>query len=121
MSLTNGTRTLIRGKRRIHPYMFEPSHSLFRVDRIHHLFSLVIAMKPSPDWFLGVTRFELCTELGWLDEHELPLYPWDAGTLDGISYEVLTKSFNFEILIYVCIFWISSKVVHMLRLYSHAN
>lgn len=93
MSLTNGTRTLIRGKRHVHPYMFEPSHSLFRVDRTHHLFSLVIAMKPSPDWFLGVTRFELCTELGWLEEHELPLYPWDAGTLDGISYEVRAKSF----------------------------
>ncbi|XP_046971831.1 spondin-2-like isoform X1 [Vanessa cardui] len=92
MSVHNGTRTLIRGKRRDHPYMFEPSHSLFRVDRIHHLFSLVIAMKPSPDWFLGVTRFELCTELGWLESHELPLYPWDAGTMDGISYESATSS-----------------------------
>ncbi|CAH0731810.1 unnamed protein product, partial [Brenthis ino] len=86
-----GTRTLIRGKRREHPYMSEPSHSLFRVDRKHHLFSLVIAMKPSPDWFLGVTRFELCTKEGWLEESEIPLYPWDAGTMDGISYESQTS------------------------------
>lgn len=83
-----GTRTLIRGKRREHPYMSEPSHSLFRVDRKHHLFSVLIAMKPSPDWFLGVSRFELCTHTGWLEDKEIPLYPWDAGTLDGISYEV---------------------------------
>ncbi|XP_041982672.1 spondin-2-like [Aricia agestis] len=91
MSLTNGTRTLIRGRRRHHPDMFEPSHSLFRVDRIHHLFSVLVAMKPSPDWFLGATKFELCTDLGWLEESEIPLYPWDAGTMDGISYESPTS------------------------------
>ncbi|CAG5051503.1 unnamed protein product [Parnassius apollo] len=87
MSTTGGTRTLIRGKRRHHPEMFEPSHSLFRADSIHHLFSIAVAMKPSPDWFLGASRFELCTPFGWLDEHEMPLYPWDAGTMDGVSYE----------------------------------
>ncbi|XP_032522595.2 spondin-2-like isoform X1 [Danaus plexippus] len=87
MSKENGTRTLIRGKRRRHPHMFEPAHSLFRVDRVHHLFSLVVAMKPSPDWFLGVYNFELCTKEGWLEDYEIPLYPWDAGTMDGVSYE----------------------------------
>ncbi|XP_045504403.1 spondin-2-like [Colias croceus] len=87
MSPQNGTRTLIRGKRRYHPYMWEPSHSLFRVDKVHHLFSVLVAMKPSPDWFLGATRFELCTDVGWLETSEIPLYPWDAGTVDGISYE----------------------------------
>ncbi|CAK1545530.1 unnamed protein product [Leptosia nina] len=87
MSPQNGTRTLIIGTRRYHPYMSEPSHSLFRVDRIHHLFSMVVAMKPSPDWFLGASRFELCTNVGWLEQSEIPLFPWDAGTMDGISYE----------------------------------
>ncbi|XP_068619926.1 spondin-2-like [Battus philenor] len=87
MSPTGGTRTLIRGKRRHHPEMFEPSHALFRADSTHHMFSIAVAMKPSPDWFLGASRFELCTPFGWLKEHEMPLYPWDAGTMDGVSYE----------------------------------
>ncbi|CAH2054338.1 unnamed protein product, partial [Iphiclides podalirius] len=87
MSQTGGTRTLIRGRRRHHPEMSEPSHALFRADSIHHMFSIAVAMKPSPDWFLGASRFELCTPLGWLKEHEMPLYPWDAGTMDGVSYE----------------------------------
>ncbi|CAH0677923.1 unnamed protein product [Spodoptera exigua] len=87
MGERSGTRTLIRGKRRHHPYMSEPSHALFRVDRFHHLFSIAVGMRPSPDWFLGTSKFELCTDEGWLEEEEIPLYPWDAGTMDGISYE----------------------------------
>ncbi|XP_059051805.1 spondin-2-like [Achroia grisella] len=87
MSKDNGTRTLIRGKRRHHPYMTEPSMALFRADRIHHLFSIAVAMRPSPDWFLGTSRFELCTKAGWLENYEIPLFPWDAGTMDGVSYE----------------------------------
>ncbi|KAM3962091.1 spondin-2 [Aphomia sociella] len=87
MSLNEGTRTLIRGKRRHHPNMFEPSHALFRVDRKHHLFSIAVAMRPSPDWFLGTSSFELCTAAGWLEKAEIPLFPWDAGTMNGVSYE----------------------------------
>lgn len=88
MSEKGGTRTLIRGKQRRHPDMHKWSHALFRVDRIHHLFTIVVAMRPSPDWFLGTKKFELCTSEGWLKYHELPLYPWDAGVMDGVSYEV---------------------------------
>lgn len=96
MSATGGTRTLIRGKRRHHPEMFEPSYALFRADSIHHMFSVVVAIKPSTDWFLGASRFELCTRYGWLKEYKMPLYPWDAGTMDGVSYEVkLTFIFYF--------------------------
>ncbi|KAL0818916.1 hypothetical protein ABMA28_008224 [Loxostege sticticalis] len=87
MNEKSGTRTLIRGKKRHHPYMFEPSHSLFRVDRFHHRFSMVVGMRPSPDWFLGTTHFELCTLGGWMESAEIPMYPWDAGTMDGVSYE----------------------------------
>lgn len=68
--------------------MFEPSQALFRVDPLHHLFSLVIAFKPSPDWFLGAHQFDLCDKEEWVNYFELPLYPWDAGTKDGVSYEV---------------------------------
>ncbi|PZC74185.1 hypothetical protein B5X24_HaOG208211 [Helicoverpa armigera] len=87
MAPTTGTRTLIRGKRRHHPYMSEASHALFRVDRFHHLFSIAVGMRPSPDWFLGTSQFELCTEDGWVEEEQIPLFPWDAGTMDGVSYE----------------------------------
>lgn len=95
MGETNGTRTLIRGKRRHHPYMSEPSHALFRVDRYHHMFSIVVGMRPSPDWFLGTSKFELCTKDGWYEGSTIPLYPWDAGTMDGDSYEVSIRRRKF--------------------------
>lgn len=66
-----------------------PTYAFFRADKNNHLISTAIALHPSPDWFLGVTRFELCTEdNNWLTERELNLYPWDAGTDNGVSYEV---------------------------------
>ncbi|KAJ2954732.1 hypothetical protein O0L34_g3036 [Tuta absoluta] len=80
-------RTLIRGKMHKHPQMSEPSHALFRVNKDHHVFSLVVAIKPSPDWFLGVSRYELCGDNGWLPYHKMPLFPYDAGTKNGVSYE----------------------------------
>lgn len=91
MEVRSGTRTLIRGKRRHHPMMSEPSHSLFRVDRFHHMFSILVGIKPSPDWFLGTSKFELCTKDGWYEESSIPLFPWDAGTKDGVSYESETS------------------------------
>ncbi|XP_063616135.1 spondin-2-like isoform X1 [Cydia splendana] len=90
----DSTRTLIRGRRNAHPNMFRPSHALFRTDRTHHLFSLVIGIQPSPDWFLGVHKYELCTDNGWLEYEKLPLYPWDAGTMDGVSYNSTKKKTN---------------------------
>ncbi|KAI5644885.1 hypothetical protein NE865_03231 [Phthorimaea operculella] len=86
-SREGAVRTLIRGKMHKHPHMSEPSHALFRVNKDHHVFSLVVAIKPSPDWFLGVSRYELCGENGWLSRHAMPLFPYDAGTKNGVSYE----------------------------------
>lgn len=91
ISLTEGVRTLIKGIGHMHPHMHVPSYAIFRVDRFHHLFSLVVSLIPSPDWFLGTSMFELCTDDGWLEESEIPLYPWDAGTANGISYESETS------------------------------
>ncbi|XP_026332397.1 spondin-2-like [Hyposmocoma kahamanoa] len=87
MNLEGGTRTLIRGKRRQYPYTSEPQHALFRVSRIHHMFSVIIQMRPSPDWFLGTSKYELCSNEGWLSNHTIPLYPWDAGVMNGVSYD----------------------------------
>lgn len=53
------------------------------------MISVAVGIYPSPDWFLGVARFELCQEDNtWLQERELNLFPWDAGTDSGVSYEV---------------------------------
>ncbi|XP_035433996.2 spondin-1 isoform X1 [Spodoptera frugiperda] len=84
----DGVRTLIKGKGHGYHKMFLPTYSFFRADKENHLFSAVVAFTPSPDWFLGVTRFELCqADNTWLKERELNLFPWDAGTDSGVSYE----------------------------------
>lgn len=59
------------------------------MDKNRHLMSLVASIIPSPDWFVGVSKYELCTEDGsWLDSAIYNLYPWDAGTDAGITYTV---------------------------------
>ncbi|XP_037298365.1 spondin-1 isoform X1 [Manduca sexta] len=84
----DGVRTLIKGKGHGYRKMKNPTYAFFRTDKDHHLVSAAVALYPSPDWFLGVTRFELCQEDNtWLKERELNLYPWDAGTDSGVSYE----------------------------------
>lgn len=85
----DGIRTLIKGKGHGYKKMENPTRAVFRTDNANHLITVAIALYPSPDWFLGVTRFELCEEDNtWLREREINLYPWDAGTDSGISYEV---------------------------------
>ncbi|XP_049868342.1 spondin-2-like isoform X2 [Pectinophora gossypiella] len=84
----DGVRTMIKGKGHGYLRMSTPSYSSFRADKVNHLITVAVALSPSPDWFLGVSRFELCSEENtWLEERELNLYPWDAGTDSGISYE----------------------------------
>ncbi|XP_011180088.2 spondin-1 [Zeugodacus cucurbitae] len=58
-----------------------------RVDRQHHVISLVSKIEPSPDWILGVAGLELClANCTWINEKVLNLYPWDIGTDAGPSY-----------------------------------
>lgn len=84
----DGVRTLIKGKGHGYRKMSNPTYSFFRTDKSNHLFTVAVALHPSPDWFLGVTRFELCQRGNtWLQERDLKLYPWDAGTDSGVSYE----------------------------------
>lgn len=64
----------------------------FRVDRDHHLMSLVAKLEPSPDWFIGVDSLELCNRNGsWIDEKQMNLYLFDAGTDGGLAYENANK------------------------------
>lgn len=63
--------------------------AVFRVDQQNHIVSFVTKIDPSPDWFLGVSGLDLCTtNCHWLEKKELDLYPWDAGTDLGRTYEV---------------------------------
>ncbi|CAG4949333.1 unnamed protein product [Colias eurytheme] len=84
----DGVRTLIKGKGHGYRKMNNPTYAFFRADKTNHLVTAAIGLHPSPDWFLGVSRFELCQKDNtWLPERELNLYPWDAGTDSGVSYE----------------------------------
>ncbi|KAL0831562.1 hypothetical protein ABMA28_002350 [Loxostege sticticalis] len=63
----------------------------FRANKDNHLVSLVTGIMPSPDWFLGVANLELCTETNkrseWAQTVTLNLYPYDAGTDSGKTFE----------------------------------
>ncbi|XP_013176956.1 PREDICTED: spondin-1-like isoform X1 [Papilio xuthus] len=81
-------RTMVKGKGHGYPKMNNPTYAFIRADKRYHLISVAVGVHPSPDWFLGVTRFELCqNDNTWVKERELNLFPWDAGTDSGVSYE----------------------------------
>ncbi|WP_420442514.1 spondin domain-containing protein [Candidatus Palauibacter sp.] len=51
------------------------------------LVTLVTMIAPSPDWFVGVSGLSLRDAAGnWVGELEVVLYPYDAGTDSGPSY-----------------------------------
>lgn len=56
---------------------------------------------PSPDWVVGVSGLELCNrDCSWAETKTVDLFPYDAGTDNGISYMVtilrhLTFSYSF--------------------------
>ncbi|XP_075972782.1 spondin-1-like isoform X2 [Anticarsia gemmatalis] len=44
-------------------------------------------LAPSPDWIVGVSALELCnSNCTWSMSASIPLYPYDAGTDNGLSY-----------------------------------
>ncbi|CAF4894191.1 unnamed protein product [Pieris macdunnoughi] len=85
--LGSSVRTVIKGSGRSKPNMVTTTS--FRVTRQHHRVSLVTAILPSPDWFLGVSNMELCDAVTrkWAPNLTLNLYPLDAGTDSGTTFE----------------------------------
>ncbi|KYN37274.1 Spondin-1 [Trachymyrmex septentrionalis] len=80
-------RTIIKARGISYPNVTGKTFAVFRVDRKHHLMSLVSMIDPSPDWFVGVSGLELCLpNCSWIEHKQLNLYPFDAGTDDGITY-----------------------------------
>jgi len=49
--------------------------------------TVVSMIAPSPDWFVGVGGLPLIANGQWRDEVVVELFPWDAGTNNGASYE----------------------------------
>ena len=82
-------RTIIKARGLAYPNVTGKTFAVFRVDPNHHLVSFVTTMDPSPDWFVGVSALELClTNCTWVENKELELYLWDAGTDSGPTYTV---------------------------------
>ncbi|KAK4887219.1 hypothetical protein RN001_003490 [Aquatica leii] len=81
-------RTIIKARGIGYPNVTGKTFAVFRVDNRHHLMSLVSMIYPSPDWFVGVSSLELCLEnCSWVESMTLRLYPNDAGTDDGLTYD----------------------------------
>ncbi|KAJ7379197.1 hypothetical protein OS493_017700 [Desmophyllum pertusum] len=59
----------------------------FKADSRRNLVSALTKMFPSPDWNVGVDRINLCDgNCTWKRTIVQELYPWDAGTDDGITF-----------------------------------
>lgn len=67
----------------------------FSVDRTRHLMSFLTMLGPSPDWNVGLSGEDLCTkDCGWVQRLVTDLIPWDAGTDNGVTYEVIYPVFT---------------------------
>jgi hypothetical protein len=51
------------------------------------LVTLVTMVAPSPDWFVGVSGLSLLVDGQWANERRVEVFPWDAGTDSGETYE----------------------------------
>ncbi|XP_022251017.1 spondin-1-like isoform X2 [Limulus polyphemus] len=80
-------RTIIKARGLQYPNLNGKTFAVFRVDKRHHLMSLLSKLSPSPDWLVGVSALELCLKnCSWVANKIMNLYPWDAGINDGLSY-----------------------------------
>ncbi|GFR10803.1 spondin-1 [Trichonephila clavata] len=84
---SNKIRTIIKARGLWYPNVQGKTFAVFRVDKYHHLMSLLSMLGPSPDWIVGVSALELCLKnCSWVTEKVMNLYPWDAGTDSGHTY-----------------------------------
>ncbi|XP_017766480.1 PREDICTED: spondin-1 [Eufriesea mexicana] len=84
---SNQLRTLVKAAGLWYPNVNKNTTTSFRVDRKHPLLSVASMLGPSPDWVVGVSKLNLCRkDCTWTKSEIIDLYPWDAGTDNGISY-----------------------------------
>ncbi|XP_074100886.1 extracellular matrix protein f-spondin [Cotesia typhae] len=80
-------RTLVKAAGLWYPNVNTNTSTSFRVDKKHPLLSVASMLGPSPDWVVGVSKLNLCErDCSWKKSVIIDLYPWDAGTDNGISY-----------------------------------
>ena len=58
----------------------------FGISRDFPLVTLVSMVAPSPDWFTGVHDMSLIESGDWVRERVVTLFPYDAGTDSGVTY-----------------------------------
>ena len=58
------------------------------------LLKLVSMIAPSPDWFAGIHGFSLRDGNNWKDNISINLFPYDAGTEDGSTYDTGNAASN---------------------------
>lgn len=80
-------RSVVKAAGLWHPRLNENTTATFSVDRKRHYLSLASMFGPSPDWVVGVNGLNLCNkDCSWAESKVIDLYPYDAGTDNGISY-----------------------------------
>jgi hypothetical protein len=80
-------RTIIKAAGLWYPNVNTNTSANFKVDRRHHLISLSSMFGPSPDWVVGVNGLNLCLKnCSWIENLVVDLFPYDAGTDNGITY-----------------------------------
>ncbi|XP_050678069.1 spondin-2-like [Leptidea sinapis] len=62
------------------------SSNMVFLDEGHTMISVVCRLIPSPDWFIGVDRVDLCVDSSWVEELTLDLEPLDAGAASGLTF-----------------------------------
>jgi len=58
-----------------------------KADDKHPMLSFTSMIAPSPDWFTGVASVPLKRDGRWIDAETLPLYAWDSGTNNAMTYQ----------------------------------
>jgi hypothetical protein len=59
----------------------------FTATRDFSRLTLVSMVAPSPDWFVGVSRFRLLRKGEWIDSDDVELRVWDAGSDSGATFQ----------------------------------
>jgi hypothetical protein len=58
----------------------------FEIVSTHSLVTLVTMIAPSPDWFVGVTDFDLRNGDTWVPQVTVDLFAYDSGTDSGVDF-----------------------------------
>ena len=59
----------------------------FEIDLDQPFVTLVTMIAPSPDWFAGVHDLSLVERGNWVEAKTVALFPYDAGTDHGVTYD----------------------------------